>query len=149
MESEITIAQLRHCGVHIPIQTSLGEFTAVSLEKFPILLVEADTAARLRYLSILTKKLQEIGCAFIQDEHLMYPTESSTRKILMWLVTKFHGIATTQNNNDKKYKNSPIGEALFSFQSLVRNYNQCDESKNEEKGYIYPLMVVSTVRRPF
>ncbi|ORC89789.1 uncharacterized protein TM35_000113230 [Trypanosoma theileri] len=170
METEITIAQLRHCGVQVPIQTSLRELTAVSLyellitalkrlhfiheentnEKFPISLMESDTATRLHYLSILTTKLQEVGCDFIQDEHLMYPAETTTRRLLLWLVRKFHTLAATQNNNnDKKYKNSPMGEALLSFQSLVQNYNLNGEKRNREEAYIHPNRMVSTVWKPF
>ncbi|KEG08241.1 hypothetical protein DQ04_07651020 [Trypanosoma grayi] len=169
MEKEITVAQLRQCSLAVTLPANLSAFTVEILyellvaglvrlaktgnegfeQQLPAHLTVSDTVTRLRLLSALTVQLQASGCDFIRHEHLMYPSERSTKMVLRWLVTQLHRTAITESADGKEWlKLSPVRQVLGSFQSFL---HRCTQNSDYSDHDAWPRgsAPIATVWLPF
>ncbi|EKG06383.1 hypothetical protein TCSYLVIO_002518 [Trypanosoma cruzi] len=156
MEEEIAVVQLLQYGLPVTRSTSFASFNSAALyelltaaltrffgtngeedqKQTPPSFEEAENAtSRLRLLSMLATRLQRAGCEFISPDHLMYPAEKTTRKILMWLIAELHRVTTTSSvKDDVKWQQTPVGQAILSLHSVVQQNNPCVKKKDTKES---------------
>ncbi|EKF38539.1 hypothetical protein MOQ_001253 [Trypanosoma cruzi marinkellei] len=156
MEEEIAVVQLLQYGLPVTRSTSFAGFNSAALYELltaaltqffgtdgeedqqqpPPSFEEAENAtSRLRLLSILATRLQRAGCEFISPDHLMYPTEKTTRRILMWLIAELHRVTTANSvKDDVKWQQTPVAQAILSLHSVVQQHTPYVKKKNPKES---------------